>query len=1162
MATVRFMTLLFVEYLLFLSVARICSQTNLNQVFQNNCHRPNCTLSLHESEYLLNAPIQVSNWTHFKIIAPNHTTIRCVQMKKERGVIDISHTEYVVLDGISFVNCSRPKIFNNSYRIHEVHHFENITKFQFCYSVVINNCYFPDFSQFAVVLRNTSIVRLTNSYFKASPGTLYARAVTYELSDRRNVSLHVYNTTVDGCNMKYTDRFHYEHLFFGSAMVIFINKAEHVIIRINDSKFLNSNSMQGGAILIEILKSLKIYEIDISGCHFENNTALEKVSKGGALTVRAFSHEGYARIKNCSFVKNRAYNGGALAVLLHERDVTFEVSISDSSFKNNIAKYHAGGAIYAENIYMTNNNSIPIKNTNFEKNEANSGGAILGFNFWVLLEDNVTIRENTAYYGGGVCLLGGGMTFRGSDIVLERNYAKHSGGALYLHSSAWLYPNGTHTLVENNTANLRGGAMFVYSRYYQDSNSNNWNFWQRNIANEPSCFLQRGKMRDSLIFKNNNAHNFGQLCMGYDIYTSGWASCYSGDKPSIFHNSITFEDRRKNNCSITLDIHRYSSKIDLKSPCEVQINYTSLINPVFNCDNKSFKIENLHRFKKRVIDTINIHASYIRKNQIKSVHLFFPGYLSNISIQSFDNLGNPVETLTTIVFKSVNSRNFKMEQFGVSKSGTFKPFKIKNVDEENFVFGKICLESNVTLNKVVFCNYVIIANCTNPLSCSNTTSLALFGRNVTIKDSSIRVPPGTLLSYTTTVDKGYVFTRCTWSQCTCRTYLKQDCKIHLNALGEQCLEGLTLPFCSRCTQKDHRPSPQFSLFNRILNKTTNCFKCTQPYLMILIYVIITLVITVLICALGIDVFSDYTRSITFYSSTIYLLGVSGQMFEYQPIYRILSVPIVIMNLLVANIFPFCLPVDELLSMAIFEMVAPFLFILYIVIMIICVKYIPYFSNFGKYDLVNKFWTIIVLIYAHVCNQAFQILDCSGDSNEVLRWFFDAKEQCLLGQHLAASITAISVLFILFYFPFLMFSFSRSNNPEYRSFVRIYEERYRVGYKQWEMLKLYLRVLFSLIFSLLPIIHSVVFLRSVVSIICLLLLVLNSLLRPATNWKANQFESICLAILAFSSFQVERKYKILLVFPYIIYIIYLLTLAGENARGLIRWGVKATKRFCM
>ena len=1130
----------------------VCSGASLNAKFAS-CHFPNCTLRLH-GEHIVYKTLVVHGWEYFELTASEQTTVRCNMPSEENTVIRADNNKHVSLENITFIGCSQSKLMVDADKVTSILNINSTISFY------MNSCYFPEYRKVGLTVNNTDRVVLTNSYFTGADDMSYKRAVLYTSYSEGNASFYSSNLTLDRSNTSISIKLSVYHSYksqqneVGGSLGIFMYNKGSVSITISDSFFNNSGAVLGGGAFCEISRSVSNYSIMVTGSHFENNFANKsKVGKGGAMAVRSLTNGGIIKIHNSTFRENKAISGGAIAILLNGVGDT-RVELDGSSFRNNSGLLDSGGAIYAENVYVLNENILTIRNSSFHGNTANSGGAILTMNFQIEVMDDVSISENVGYYGGGMCLLSSNLNFSGSNIVLEKNHANHSGGALYLHSTSSLEASGYQTQISNNTAMVRGGGVFVFTKNFQNQVHNSKDLWRdKGLLFSYKCFIKSFKEnRTTLIFSDNNVTSTTDLCMGDDLFTNTWGSCYkpSQSKENPINPSILFKDRAKNNCSIALDIVKYNKYSHFLSPCQLYYTHSPL-NFTKNCSSSQLDLASLPDYNTRLEEAIK----NISVKRGEKVHVFYPGYESQIDIESLDGLGNPIQTLTQVVFKPANETSHQGNRpYGMSTSGNLK-FAIYNLSaSDEFIFGKICLISYNTLNVVQHCEYALIGGCLSPLLradkggyCELWKTPRFQGHtfNEVKKPNStkyIQMTPGNMFYYTSKNET--ILAHCTWFQCNChKSATKEGCVFNLNTPELQCRKALKFPHCTECKDPNKAIVPPFTW------SSSACSECTQPYTSIASYLLLTLIITGIIYILPVDVFSNYIRTIVFYSNILYVLFINCGTYVDKPVYKTLIFPVVTYNLKVSNMFEFCPPGNKQIYRAIFDMIAPWIFVVYILLIWLAVEKLPCASirKLGQYyNAINKIWTIIILAYINLCNQAFSVLRCPENSKGERNWLYGGDVKCLVGVHLVASCIAILTLFVLTTFPLIMIITSYSENR--KQYVLVYEGWYRTGFKKVEMFKLYIRIIFTFFVTLLPY-HIPTLPCSLIAMSCLILLILNSLFKPATDEMANHYESLCLLILACVGLQEERMQlgkttlSFFILIPYIIHLLQLLWFFG-------------------
>ncbi|VAW37237.1 hypothetical protein MNBD_CHLOROFLEXI01-4817 [hydrothermal vent metagenome] len=258
---------------------------------------------------------------------------------------------------------------------------------------------------------------------------------------------------------------------------------------ISDSSFTNNSAGNGGAIAIGGWDTNDDGgTISITDSIFTNNTATEDGSilgggdGGGAVYLRGGS---YGTVSGSTFTGNQAANGGAVHML------NAGVSITDSSFNNNIASHNfglgGGGAVYMDGGDDGFTNGITIHNSQFNGNSSNlAGGAIFSFPEGA---ETTTITDSTfdgnfSYSRGQAGAIyhqsadgDGTMSIDGSTFI--NNYAINStppdgasqGGAIWLINGPTTISNST--FYGNDASNLTlpaddwrrgfGGALVAHT---------------------------------------------------------------------------------------------------------------------------------------------------------------------------------------------------------------------------------------------------------------------------------------------------------------------------------------------------------------------------------------------------------------------------------------------------------------------------------------------------------------------------------------------------------------------------------------------------------------------------------------------------------------------------------------------------------------------------
>lgn len=187
------------------------------------------------------------------------------------------------------------------------------------------------------------------------------------------------------------------------------------------------------------------------------------MSNGGGIFLR----KNNALIENTSFDNNIAARGGAIYFGKLRETCPINNVVNNCTFNNNGLNDSKGGAIYSWA------DELNITNSNFTKNVAMVGGA-------VLFEKGPNFLENCTFDGNKAVRYGGGAisSTRHGEIInnctFKNNDAQGYGGAVSLD-----YPVITNSLFVNNSAN-HGGAICTItadvsnSRFYNNTAVDHW----------------------------------------------------------------------------------------------------------------------------------------------------------------------------------------------------------------------------------------------------------------------------------------------------------------------------------------------------------------------------------------------------------------------------------------------------------------------------------------------------------------------------------------------------------------------------------------------------------------------------------------------------------------------------------------------------------------
>lgn len=243
---------------------------------------------------------------------------------------------------------------------------------------------------------------------------------------------------------------------------------------INNSNTLASTSDGGGLEVVGYLKycgsatDWSNITVNINNCNITNNIA----SDGGGGIAALY---GASLVINSTQIQSNTSNSGGA---LYFGDNAAETSIYNSIISANNAEAIGGGLytgltsiVTIENTIFEGNTSTSqggavcnyfgeniFKNCSFEKNISASGGAIYQYYGKVNLEDSEIINNSaSSYYGGGLCAIYGVQTSI-KNTEMQNNTAVYGGGICLCGSKAEVKASNIY----NNIASTAGDDIFSY----------------------------------------------------------------------------------------------------------------------------------------------------------------------------------------------------------------------------------------------------------------------------------------------------------------------------------------------------------------------------------------------------------------------------------------------------------------------------------------------------------------------------------------------------------------------------------------------------------------------------------------------------------------------------------------------------------------------------
>jgi autotransporter family porin len=175
----------------------------------------------------------------------------------------------------------------------------------------------------------------------------------------------------------------------------------------------NTANASGGAIFLSGGASLTIKPENDSGMVIFDGNYVTGSSNGGAIYAKENSS---INITNAQFTHNDADNyGGAIYINGKNDPLSFDLSIDNALFLDNVASNGRGGAIYALN------SNISISDTDFDSNQAMTSNSSNGNGGALDITSNT---ENGSFTGAAVL----------TDVEFTNNSADGYGGAIYTSS--------------------------------------------------------------------------------------------------------------------------------------------------------------------------------------------------------------------------------------------------------------------------------------------------------------------------------------------------------------------------------------------------------------------------------------------------------------------------------------------------------------------------------------------------------------------------------------------------------------------------------------------------------------------------------------------------------------------------------------------------------
>ena len=560
----------------------------------------------------------------------------------------------------------------------------------------------------------------------------------------------------------------------------------------------------------------------------------------------------------------------------------------DNVFSCNMA--NLGGAVDIVDNFQRVNEFI-FKNTNFTNNTALTGGAILGFNTKVKVVSS-SLLLNKANLGGAVALITSFLMFE-RNVSLLNNSAELKGGAIYstAYSKIHLKKNA-YVLIRGNQANYKGGGIFVFN-YYHEYRYRNWSHHIDQLEHL-FCFitLDENSGRLLLDFQENHVRpqphlgNTKSPCMGPDLFAYTWGACWN-KKSRIFSLMDTKStnlgvNNNLTGCSVALDIYRFEKLNFVNESLCYFDSFDDTHQP--HCHDNLIDIDSFPKYKKKMREEAKKVIKVLKEQDRtpKRVYVIYPGFETAITIASVDSLNQSILTDTVVEFNQdqQDKKHIVKFRYGEFLTDTMvapsssKVYFSLTTNTADWVHGRLCLKSKLSIKIINYCLPIILAGCMPGFELIDYRCEFKGGKHITASDgTNVTTNRNVMMVVNENIAGAFDYLHCTWFQCKCDTTSTVDhCTFNVLRPQDQCKDWLKGDYCTESRVPNHTLAPIYSFYHLLTDKYS--FPCSDPRLMLLLYFVICAVIVTIIIFARIDIFADYTRSITFYSGILLLMTLS------------------------------------------------------------------------------------------------------------------------------------------------------------------------------------------------------------------------------------------------------------------------------------------------
>ena len=806
---------------------------------------------------------------------------------------------------------------------------------------------------------------------------------------------------------------------------------------------------------------------EILDCSFKNS-----INSGGAVVV---ANCNMLLITENVFENNSAVVGGGLYV--NESTINF----IGNTFTNNIAALRGAGvallnchATYTGMVTFMNNSGVlngrEIVHSDLEFREGflsltHVGARFTGGAMFIYKSDvtfgEISVENNIATYGGGICVFGSTISFSGlTDFV--NNHADDSGGAVYAIDSSQLTFEGTSSF-KYNTA-LNGGGLY--------------------LADSSLCYFSVTALQ---LYLQNYARN------------TGGAIHVSDTTPSAYcHENSVSSQRLQSLCFFQIQANE---NLFRNSQIQTMINFSNNTANVGGGDLYGGTIDNCKLSKVTIclniceiqssgevfntittgeldIASVPLRVCYCEHqtpdcSQPPSVKLY-PGENFDVFVTV---LGQRNATVPTVI-RAQLSENIKIKEF----QDTQKTTKSQLCSKLSFtVYSAESKHDNLTLyidspcdqNSLVI--QIYMQRCPHGFQISTSTNTCICDERLTKKiltercdiETGIVRPNGSefWVSYDNNSDGLMLHPQCPFDYCT-----EVEQVVQVDDSDTQCNYNRTGKLCGGCGGN-----------TSLVLGSSRCMQCSNSYLALIIpFALAGIALVLFLFILKLTVAVGTINGLIFYAN---IVQVNSSVFYKSVNTNILTVFISWLNLDLGIETCFYNGMDVYTKTWL-----QFVFPTYVWLLVGVIIFISHFSRkitslLGS-NPIAVLATLFLISYTKILRTIIAALSFTylqfPDGINVAVWVYNGNMEYFGGKHTPLFITALLSLIFLF-LPFTLLLFlgqwiqtlqaktewrilSWINKPTFRAFLDAYHAPYANSHRYWTGLLLLVRCILFVIFA--------------------------------------------------------------------------------------------------